>query len=511
MTPPVLAGFAVLAVGLALLASVVAEAHPLDTWYVRVTPTAATLRDVAYGTGGFVVVGDAGTILTSPDGVTWTSQVSGTAADLYGVTVGFGLYVAVGTAETILTSPDGITWTPRTAPITARTLFDVVYGNGLFVAVGGCPEFNCLFHSNEGVILTSADGGTWTAATPFPVSSLKDIKFDGVGFTAAGSDFFGGGGVAGRAVDAIGCGGNLVTSPDGLTWANPNVTFACPDVAAVGNGTHLTIGRSGDLFAHKAATSPDGVTWTPVSPPPLGAGALAFGDGLFVALPGVSSPDGVTWTSRPGAVGGGVAYVNHGFIAVGGNGSIVQSALTSFADVPLGYWAFDFIRTLYYNGVTSGCGGLNYCPDASVTREQMAVFLLKALLGSAYVPPACTTAPFADVPCSSPYAAWIQHLVNLGVTSGCGGGNYCPTNPVTREQMAVFLLKTKEGAAFAPPACATPTFDDVPCSSLFAPWIQELVSRGITAGCTASSYCPTNPVTRAQMAVFLVRSFGLTL
>jgi hypothetical protein len=42
-------------------------------------------------------------------------------------------------------------------------------------------------------------------------------------------------------------------------------------------------------------------------------------------------------------------------------------------------------------------------------------------------------------------------------------------------------------------------------------WIQELVARGITAGCTATTYCPTGPVTRAQMAVFLVRTFSLPL
>ena len=72
----------------------------------------------------------------------------------------------------------------------------------------------------------------------------------------------------------------------------------------------------------------------------------------------------------------------------------------------------------------------------------MAVFLLKALLGSAYVPPACSTPVFPDVPCESVFATWIDDLAGRGVTGGCGGGDFCPTDPVLRQQMAVFLVKT---------------------------------------------------------------------
>jgi hypothetical protein len=183
----------------------------------------------------------------------------------------------------------------------------------------------------------------------------------------------------------------------------------------------------------------------------------------------------------------------------------------SFTDVPPANPFYRFVETLLHAGVTAGCGGTSYCPDGSTTREQMAVFLLRAREGGAFAPPPCTTAPFPDVPCGSPFAAWVQELVARGITAGCGGGLYCPTNPVTREQMAVFLLKTAEGAGFTPPPCTTAAFPDVPCSSPFAAWVQELVARGITAGCGGGLYCPTDPVTRAQMAVFLTKTFGLTL
>jgi hypothetical protein len=72
----------------------------------------------------------------------------------------------------------------------------------------------------------------------------------------------------------------------------------------------------------------------------------------------------------------------------------------------------------------------------------MAVLLLKTFEGVGYAPPPCTTASFADVPCDSPFAPWIYHLVDRGVTAGCGGGNYCPTMSANRGQMATFLVRT---------------------------------------------------------------------
>ena len=107
------------------------------------------------------------------------------------------------------------------------------------------------------------------------------------------------------------------------------------------------------------------------------------------------------------------------------------------------------------------------------------------------MPPACVTQAFDDVPCASPFAPWINELALRGVTAGCGDGStYCPTDPTNRQQMAVFLLKTKEGSSYVPPACTVATFGDVPCDSTFAPWIYELVNRGVTAGCGGGQLLP---------------------
>ena len=183
----------------------------------------------------------------------------------------------------------------------------------------------------------------------------------------------------------------------------------------------------------------------------------------------------------------------------------------SFGDVATGNPFYRYVETVFHNGVTAGCGAGVYCPSNAVTRAQMAVFLLKAEHGATYVPPACAGV-FADVPCPGGFAVdWIERLAAEGITGGCGGGNYCPNNPVTRAQMAVFLLKGEHGSGYTPPACAG-AFTDVPCPGGFAvDWIEALAAEGVTGGCGGGNYCPNSPVTRGQMAVFLTKAFLLTL
>src|SRR5262249_52448072 len=97
---------------------------------------------------------------------------------------------------------------------------------------------------------------------------------------------------------------------------------------------------------------------------------------------------------------------------------------------------------LYNRGVVAGCGaGPTYCPNNPVLRQQMAIFLLKTALGSGYTPPAAVGL-FGDVPMASPFASFVEDLYNRGIAAACGGGNYCPTNSTTRGQMAPFLVKT---------------------------------------------------------------------
>jgi hypothetical protein len=183
----------------------------------------------------------------------------------------------------------------------------------------------------------------------------------------------------------------------------------------------------------------------------------------------------------------------------------------TYGDVPFSHSAWEYIERLYNAGITGGCTTtpLNYCPNNSVNRAQMAIFLLRGIHGSAYTPPAATGTVFDDVPSNAFAAAWIEQLAAEGITGGCGGGNYCPNNTVTRSQMAIFLLRAKYGSAHTPPAATGTVFADIPSNAFAASWIEQLAGEGITGGCGGGNYCPNNAVTRSQMAIFLVRTFNL--
>ena len=184
----------------------------------------------------------------------------------------------------------------------------------------------------------------------------------------------------------------------------------------------------------------------------------------------------------------------------------------TFTDVPRTSGFYRFVETVSHIGAMPGCTASQFCPIGGVPRDQMAMFVLKSREPH-YLPPACVPGGemFADVPAASPYCRWVEELARRGVVAGCGAGNYCPAAGVSRQELPVYLLATLEGTGYAPPACGVPMFNDVPASSSFCRWIEELRRRGVVTGCTSTSYCPTLTVSREQMSVFLTVTFGLNL
>jgi hypothetical protein len=191
----------------------------------------------------------------------------------------------------------------------------------------------------------------------------------------------------------------------------------------------------------------------------------------------------------------------------GTTGTLEKGFVSDFLDVPPVNQFYFYVTTLVSNAITAGVGGGLYGVDQPTLRQQMAVFLLKGKHGICYAPPHCT-GTFPDVPCPSTFADWIEALSAEGITGGCGNGNYCPQNPVRRDQMAVFLLKAEHGSAYTPPQCQG-VFGDVTCPSQFADWIEQLSAEQITGGCGNNNYCPSANNTRGQMAVFITKTFKL--
>jgi len=183
-----------------------------------------------------------------------------------------------------------------------------------------------------------------------------------------------------------------------------------------------------------------------------------------------------------------------------------------FNDVPEDSFAWNFIYGAAGAGVMPGCNpyapAYAFCPAEVVTRRSMAAFIERAVHG-ALTPPPVYLGEFDDVLLGSFNADYIQGLIQDGITAGCSvvPRLYCPDVPVTRGQMSVFVWKGLKGDE-APPPC-TGVFADVPCPSQFADYIEGIYDAGITVGCSGGNYCPNASITNAQMAVYLVKAFGL--
>ena len=179
-----------------------------------------------------------------------------------------------------------------------------------------------------------------------------------------------------------------------------------------------------------------------------------------------------------------------------------------FSDVPADHAFYGHIEFLAQAEITTGCAPDRYCPEAPVTRRQVAAFLERTMRASNWTP-ATQSSSFTDVLGGSTFAGHVEALRTDGITLGCTGTTFCPEAPVTRAQMAVFVLRARCGATYQPAPPVSQTFTDVGLDHPFVAFIQKMYSEGITGGCETSplNYCPAAPVTRGEMATFIERAY----
>jgi hypothetical protein len=183
----------------------------------------------------------------------------------------------------------------------------------------------------------------------------------------------------------------------------------------------------------------------------------------------------------------------------GGTSEALQrwvAPVEGFADVPAGSTFAQDVRWMATGEITRGCGEGRFCPTSGVTRQQMAAFVVRAL-GLTET----SDLTFSDVPASSPFAADIDRLASAGITLGCGKDSFCPAATVTRQQMAAFVVRALDLTE-----TSGLRFDDVPRGSTFETHIDRLATARVTLGCGGDRFCPTETVTRQQMAAFLRRA-----
>jgi hypothetical protein len=186
----------------------------------------------------------------------------------------------------------------------------------------------------------------------------------------------------------------------------------------------------------------------------------------------------------------------------------------NYIDVPTNNQFYNYVCAIARRAITVGCGSGFYCKDDSVTRASMSVFLGKSLHTATWVPSPCAHL-FSDVDCSRSDAPWIEELYNEGVTAGCATNplRFCPDDPITRAQLAVFLIKMSHQPTIAPPAACGCIYPDVPAGAFAANFIEQLnADNHVAPGtCGAGNFCPNDPAKRDQMAEFLALAFGLTV
>jgi len=178
------------------------------------------------------------------------------------------------------------------------------------------------------------------------------------------------------------------------------------------------------------------------------------------------------------------------------NGSLYRVIAPEFSDIASSTFIND-IHWLFYEGITGGCGSGQYCPKASVTRAQMAMFLDRAI----GLPPTGTDFFTDDEGITGEASINRLAAADPPITGGCTPTTFCPTSRVTREQMAMFL----DRALDLDPTATDFFTDDEGRTGEAA--INRLAAAGLTGGCGSGKYCPTASVTREQMAAFLRRAF----
>jgi peptidoglycan/xylan/chitin deacetylase (PgdA/CDA1 family) len=308
------------------------------------------------------------------------------------------------------------------------------------------------------------------------------------------------------------------------------------DIVRTVDRTHTAIGRAGAVPA-RLVRPPYGASSTRVREVLAGAGytqvlwtvdprdwehtasairsrVLAdVHDGAIVLLHDGVTNSGETLAALPGLIDG-IRSRGYCFGSLDARGRVVPPAPLvphappvppgPFADVPSTSTHAASITSTKALGITQGCGVDRYCPADPVSRAQMASFLTRA-----FGLPAGPIDVFRDVEPDSTHATSIGSVFGAGITEGCraDGPDYCPLDPVSRAQMASFLARTLEL-----PDGPSDAFVDVAPGSPHAAAIGATQQAGITQGCSTaagtSTFCPDQPVTRAQMASFLVRALG---
>jgi hypothetical protein len=186
-----------------------------------------------------------------------------------------------------------------------------------------------------------------------------------------------------------------------------------------------------------------------------------------------------------------------------------------FSDVLWNHWAIEYIEALYNAGYISGCSSdpLLYCPDNTMTRAEVSVFVERGINGAGYLPADPTESIFGDVDVGVWAAKWVTALFEDGFTSGCNTDPllFCPWRGNSRAEASVFFLRMLNGQSYVPPEPTVQIFDDVPLGDWYTKWVHAAYDAGLLPACQETPdllFCPNDDLTRDWAAYMMVQAKG---
>ena len=269
----------------------------------------------------------------------------------------------------------------------------------------------------------------------------------------------------------------------------------------------------------------------------IGSGSFTNGKGIvidhsktYTRAPGrlvassSDSPNLVTWDNNVMTVSRDGLTCRYDFNAwaMSGNGCGAQTPPGSiFSDVGAGHWARGAIETLYRAGFVAGCSTqpLSYCPEADMTRGEMAVFVERGAHSAGYMPPHPTQVVFGDVPLSEWFARWADGLWRDRYTAGCGTAPllFCPRKAHTRAEATVYFERMMNGPDYKPGQPGAAVYDDVLPTEWYGKWVAAAHRDGLVQECEDLQnrgdrlFRPLEGLTRAEAACMLVKAKGLVI
>ena len=225
--------------------------------------------------------------------------------------------------------------------------------------------------------------------------------------------------------------------------------------------------------------------------------AGTIGGGEPQSIGGAGAPSG---GGGGGGGGGGAASLDE---RSGGEG-VASRAAELFNDVAAGVWYESAVSWMILHGITVGCSPTMFCPDANLTRQQFVTFLWRA----AGRPPApyLGSEAFTDVRQGAYSDQAIGWAVANDITRGCTTGSFgdetwrfCPTQQVTRGEMATLLYRHTEATYQGAP----PHYTDIEPDAFYTTSITWLTDFVVVPGCDTRLFCPNRAATRAEAALFI--------